>query len=252
MPIELIIESAQDFIKAHREQRATAVIDRFGGHLPDRQLLCFLDSLDWDQLKQEVGMANRGLFFLTSGFRVPMPTRLLERVLPVDQSLPEFEEVIYLHGTTCKDDIGLTMTFAHELQHFVQHAASFDLWLIGTLMINALNREQLNKIGIFKWADVPHELEARIVSKRIAQDLFGEKKTDDTIRQRVDEAVNAGDRTDWEFIRTLPVDEDFNLSKETLKILPRLRPYKLEFQRLFNQNKGVPGVADFNLGEWLT
>jgi hypothetical protein len=45
---------------------------------------------------------------------------ILERVF-IDGPLA-FDDFVYLHGTTCGEDIALSMTFAHELQHCIQHA----------------------------------------------------------------------------------------------------------------------------------
>jgi len=73
-----------------------------------------------------------------------------------------FASVIYLHGSTCEKDVGLTITFAHELQHFLQYANERRLWAVNSLLVNLPNlpTEDLKAI----W-DFPIEREARIVAK---------------------------------------------------------------------------------------
>ena len=69
-----------------------------------------------------------------------------------------FDELIYLHGSTCASEVGLTMTFAHELQHFVQHGNMLTLWAANTL-IPQLPKSVINALGL-RWCDIPHECEA--------------------------------------------------------------------------------------------
>ena len=136
----------------------------------------------------------------------------------------------------------------------MQHALSFDLWLIGTLVTNlatGLDREDLHRIGIFKWADIPHELEARIVAKRVTETLFPKEDVRSLIRQRINEAVTPDDRVDWQFIDNLSIDEPYDLATETRKLLSRLRPYKRRFQAWLSQYKNILGTAGFDLDEWL-
>ena len=65
----------------------------------------------------------------------------------------------------------MTMTFADELQHFVQYGFTRRLWaeggLISRLPKEVIEMEELN------WPDIPHEREARIVAKRVGVKLRG-------------------------------------------------------------------------------
>jgi hypothetical protein len=78
------------------------------------------------------------------------------------------------------------------------------------------------------WSDVPHEREARIVSKRVATRVFGT----DTVREYVDRQISdavskmnaassekdkalwSNDAADWLFIRRVSGDLDYDLVRE--------------------------------------
>ena len=77
---------------------------------------------------------------------------------------PAFDDFIYLHGSTCSSAMGLTMTLAHELQHFIQHSQQTRLWAANSL-IPKLKKATIRALGL-RWCDIPHEREARIVSSR--------------------------------------------------------------------------------------
>ncbi len=127
MPVTLEIKTEEAAVKAKRKAAAQRVLDYFDGSLPPSRLLCFLDDDDPLTLKGERGAANRGLYgpihdstpladwpdYVTScisvddGISLPFP-----RVI---------DDLVYLYGSTCANEVGLTMTLAHELQHAIQH-----------------------------------------------------------------------------------------------------------------------------------
>ena len=106
-----------------------------------------------------------------------------------------FDGLIYLHGTTFDDEVGLVMSLSHELQHAVQHTKNRTLWLVNTL-VNSLNKSLFKRLNI-KWADIPIEAHARIVSKRTAEQIFVSEKVAAYIDRRIAAPVNEDDRADW-------------------------------------------------------
>lgn len=168
MSFSLHIKSADVGTESHRRQLAEGVLRWFGDRLPNLQLLCFLDDEEWQDLREKAGIDNRGAHFPLGGAlpRFAYPPVYLQELLAVNRKIV-FDNLIYLYGSTCTQDIGLTMTLAHELQHFVQYGCSRRLWAANTLIPN-LPREVIARLQL-TWCDLPHEYEARLVSKRVAE-----------------------------------------------------------------------------------
>jgi hypothetical protein len=120
------------------------------------------------------------------------------------------------------------MTFAHEMQHFVQHASVPALWAANSLIHN-LPKRVIAALAL-TWCDIPHEREARIVSKRTAECLLGAEATRRYIDAKIAERVTNDDAADWQFIRDLDTSTPYDLARETGLFFPRLRDYKSELE----------------------
>jgi len=161
-----------------------------------------------------------------------------------------FDYVIYLHGSTCVDRVGLTMTFAHELQHFVQqHGSAQRLWaenqLIKTL-ITTLPEGERTALGLM-WSDIPIEREARIVSKRTAETLFGAEPVRQFIEQRIIEAVDKCDAANWRFIQGIVFPIQIDLAGDTQRLYHQLKGYRLRLEELLQEMKKQPEFKDVEL-----
>jgi hypothetical protein len=191
MPPVVRVKSADGVVKKQREAAAQRVLDLFGARLPALGLLCFLDDEDWQALK-EIGASIRGFYtdLRRGGVLWSQAPEYLTECLVVDDQLA-FDRFIYLHGSTCLKEMGLTMTFAHELQHFVQHCNDPQLWAANTLIPN-LPEAVITVLGL-RWCDVPHEREARIVSKRTAENLLGAEVVAQYINEKIAEGVTVQD-----------------------------------------------------------
>jgi hypothetical protein len=253
-----IYVKAQDPVaKATRETTAQRVVAQFGKQFPDGRLLCFLDDVDHQPLKDRIGAANRGfceplsepLFENTLWFYYP--DYLKARILVEESSslLPvrAFDHVIYLHGSACSNEVGLAITFAHELQHFVQYVTARKLWAQNRL-VPELPRHIIEHLHL-NWFDIPSECEARIVSIRIAKTLFGSEPVREFMNRRVAEAIDVGEVADSEFIRGLvgSVPASYDLAGETEKIFGRLEPYKQEFANILENAKANSYFADITV-----
>ena len=111
------------------------------------------------------------------------------------------------------------MTFAHELQHFVQYAYLKPLWAANTLLIN------LQDAAFTVWWDFPIEIEARLNAKRIAEELFGRDSVREFLTQRINEKLTDSDAADWSFIRGLDTSCSYDLWKETSELVKRHRAH---------------------------
>jgi hypothetical protein len=136
------VKSYDADVRAKREATASSVVREFGGGLPDLKLLAFFDDGDDPDIRRDLGPANRGFHAPIKENRptTAWPLRMTNLIfVPVDGSpfgrtRRVFDNGIYVHGSTCTDETALIMTFAHELQHFVQYGFSRRLWAEGGLI----------------------------------------------------------------------------------------------------------------------
>ncbi len=183
MPPTVIVKSADVLIKSQREAAAKRVITQFGDQIPDRKLLCFFDDEDWKDFRDRFGIANRGFYRqLSEGPLMSWPRYLQNHIFVQNLQAPPwrqlaFDHVTYLYGSTCSDEVGMTMTFAHELQHFIQRSNGIHMWAANSSAA-WLDKTTLAATGL-RPCDIPHEREARIVSKRTAEQLFGAATCDE-------------------------------------------------------------------------
>ena len=246
MPTKIIVKPRYSSVRVNIEEQAQAVLNEFKDTLQsDRKLLCFFDDKDCQSFKQEFGNANRGLFRpLKDDSRLEdyWPNYLREVLhVPMGGLSYEFHEVIYLHGSTCSNPIGLTMTLAHELQHSVQHSKSPKLFWANHLPTQ-LDRSVIKTLEL-RCCDIPFEFEARIVAKRITQRLFQTSEVDSFIDEEL--AKSDGADSDWKCIKEIDTSiADYDLLGETRKLFQKLTAYEAHFVELL---KGDLDLTDVEL-----
>ena len=114
MSIGLVVRSRHSGGGKNRSKLAGEVIGSYREKLGLVALLCFLDDVDHEPFKRDMGAANRG-FYIPLRDSTPH-----DRVFPeyltnalFDESLMDprrlFDELIYLHGSTCEDPVGLAV-----------------------------------------------------------------------------------------------------------------------------------------------
>ena len=103
-------------------------------------VLCLIDDVDFHWLKAKYGETNRGQFAAPirgTGLQEVVPRYFYDFVAPMDSHTYElnylFDSVIYLHGTTCEQDLGLVLTLAHKLCHFLQYANARGTWAANSI-----------------------------------------------------------------------------------------------------------------------
>ena len=161
---------------ARREEAARQVVLAFGP-LPPSRLLCFFDEQDCWAFKDEnigFGKANRGLSGpVTSPADLEgWPFDVTERLFPAaagNENESAYDFVTYLHNSSCENPVGMTMTFAHELRHFVQWATMPAVWKAN----ERFKSRRLDRGVGFDSHELPIEKDARIVSKQIAIRIHG-------------------------------------------------------------------------------
>jgi hypothetical protein len=249
--VTIEVKSYETRVKAQREAAAQRVLQEFEP-LPDAKLLAFFDGEDSEALKRSIGRENRGCYFpiRDGGLIAYMPGLMVNLVLPPMATKRVFNHAIYLHGSTCADATALTMTFSHELQHFVQHETRFELWAVSSLIPylpkEVIDNEQLN------WSDIPHEREARIVAKRNGVRLCGADAVKHYIARKISENATPRDVEDWRFSEQLDPSTPYDLEAETKRIFQRLMPYKNDLENVLADSvKSDPDFRDISLAPYF-
>ena len=242
MPVTLRVEAEDAAVKTQREILAQRVINYFGLCLPDSRLLCFLDDEDPPTLRGDHGPANRGLYMPIHdlGDLDGWPKDVRECIYPSNRYGSRsrvFDDLVYLYGSTCIDEVGLTMSLTHELQHVIQHAGNRRLWAANTL-INDLKRETVSALGL-TWADIPTEVEARIRSKCVAESLVGKQRVRKYINKRIGQRATEADVADWEFVRSLTTSSSVDLVAGTQLLFERLRECRSEIEVAFGRKEAM-------------
>jgi hypothetical protein len=149
-----------------------------------------------------------------------------------------FASIIYLHGSTCESDIGLALSFAHELQHFLQYSQKKSVWAMNTLLIDLRNEE-------FKvWWDFPIEIEARVIAKRVAEELFGTKPVNEYILARIAAQITDNDVEDWRFVQGIDAAVLYDLAEATKPLVQR---HRQALEKLLEQRREDPDYFNVTL-----
>jgi len=233
--INIYVKSSIPPVKERREKTAARVGIYFKTNFPlpaQRKVLCYLAE---DNLLQRYigGPENRGFHFplqkeLTSWW--PEDIRGLT-------TLVSAHSLVYLHGSTCESELALTITLAHELQHFLQYSVRPNLWAADSLL-----QKLVPNVGLQAGWEAPAEMEARIVSKRVATNLYGPDRVAAYIGERIEEAMSSRDRESWEALQSLDPLTDYDMSAETESLIRHYRQ-KLKSIQALPENASLPGAT---------
>jgi hypothetical protein len=255
MPAVVHVKAGDPAVRKQREALAKRVLEQFADAFTDCRLLCFFDDDDCLEFKQIMGESNRALYrrvsdntafagwpeYITDSIFVDDPSSIWRKRV-VDQ-------FIYLHGSTCSDMVGMTMSFAHELQHAVQRTTVPEL-LSANGLVRLLPRTVIQSVGI-QWSDIPTEREARAVAKRIAVTLHGSEGVEQFLAQRASTTTDPVDLADLEFIQALNTSTPYILKDETLSLFRRLKNCRAEIEETIEFLKSDPDFESVNLNLFL-
>jgi hypothetical protein len=219
MHSEIFVKHADSIVCRQREAAARAVLSAFGD-LPTNRLLCFFDDQDCSALKDEssgFGKANRGVsgpISNPSALR-GWPDDAISSIYPsfsLDDNNRAFDFVTYLHDSSCEDPVAMTMTFAHELRHFVQWARMPKVW-----KANERFRDWLRNFDTgFDSHELPIEKDARIIAKQIAIRIHGREAVDHYVAESIANPVDDLDRRNWRFVYGIDVTKPYDVEIETM------------------------------------
>ena len=170
MTVDIVVGVRDPQERSRLQDLASQVIRLVDAPIPEARMLCLLDGVDCQYLKDQTGGVNRGIHSDDPDPEMRRFVRDRLRELGEPESRAEYQTLVYLHGTTCSTDVGLAMTLAHEYQHFKQSIGMRPVY-VASFLIGKCD-ELLGERALI-WSDVPHEREWRIVSKRVAVVEFG-------------------------------------------------------------------------------
>jgi hypothetical protein len=238
MPVKFHVKSADAEIKANREKTAQRVHDCFNSTLPDTRVLVFLDDEDCEELKSDLGATNRAIYIPIQDDRsmpgIPNYVRSKTYTYEGLQRISTVDDLVYLHGSSCADEVGMTMTIGHELQHVVQHNKTQVLWRVNALF-NGIGSKNVTMLGL-RLSDIPIEVEAKIVGKRVAEEIFGQERVKQCIAKKIADVPD--DIGDWKFVQTLMPSMTVDLEAETRRLLVRARPCREKLEDLWRRTRG--------------
>jgi hypothetical protein len=245
------IKSRDPVVGQQREADAKRVLDQFSDSLLNCRLLCFLDDEDCQEFKFLLGAENRGFHrpINDSSTFQGWPEYLTECIFVDDRTSiwfkRVFDHVIYLHGSTCAERVGTTMTLAHELQHVVQRVHVPEL-LRANGLFRLLPKTLIQSVGL-QWSDIPTEREVRAVAKKIAVELHGAKAVEEFLAQRVSAAKDPLELADACFIQGLDTSTPYVLKDETLGLFRRFKNYRTQFEAGIELTKSNPDYEPVDL-----
>jgi len=198
--------------------------------LPSKRLYRYFAVKDDTYLAGVMGRHFRGFHIPLAG-RNDLPDYLRDCFFvpfeKFDQSMTfeqmvAFDNLIYIRRETCSDTIGCVITYAHELQHFTQHGYTPRLWAVNTALYNDLEAFDATAAPI----DIPHEREANIIAKRVAEEILGVE----AVRKYAEEQIKLMEAADepaqaarWKFFRDVPSFTKYDLLAATV---PFVEKYK--------------------------
>jgi len=149
------------------------------------------------------------------------PLEHFTEVVPFEKMVA-FDNLIFVRNSTCLDATGCVITYAHELQHFTQYGHTPRLSVVNSDLYSSLKKFEPTSIA----TDVPHEREANIVSKRVAEAICGKAAVRAFAEEQVRfmERVNEPDQRErWIFFRDVPAATEYDLLAETIPLVEKYK-----------------------------
>jgi hypothetical protein len=173
-----------------------------------------------DLLTKEVGRYFRGVQFSTLATDT-VSFHVREQYLP-SSGVIHYDYLVYIRDTTCLDPTGCVVTYAHELQHIAQHGRFPRLMAPNSVLRANFKKYKETATEI----DIPIEVDANIVSKRVAERLCGVE----SVRRFAEEQVHFMEKEGavdqivrWKFFRDTPSSNPYDYVEETLKLVQKYK-----------------------------
>jgi hypothetical protein len=243
--VTLQVQAKDPTVEAGRTATAKLVLDYFQFNVPGSHLLCFLDDIDFAELKSGKMKGNRGVFVasLSSSIRAnypPLPYYVKDMYGLSHYIGRRYGSLIYIHGSTCEPRESLVITLAHELGHFTQSSQHRGLY----------EADRILECYRGYRPDLPSESDAFLVSKRIATELCGEELIRDYAESQIEIAEDR-DRPRWEYFLSLSLDDPLSFAEKTrLQCQEHQTPLNIMIRRDAAKYKRSFPRFDFDKSDW--
>lgn len=150
---------------------------------------------------------------------------------PTFMEMLAFENLVYIRNSTCIDPIGFVLTLAHELQHVTQRYKSRKILSANSMLYHNLAKT-IDRQTTLTPIDIPHEQDANVVSKRVAETIFGPelvRKYAEVQISLFEDLSRCGDRdahaehVRWKFFNQYDSSVPYDLQAKTI---PLVEQYK--------------------------
>jgi hypothetical protein len=232
MGYELIFLDAAK--KTELEPLCEQVLKRF--ELPQQELIAIFD----DEERQELTLFTPSLgkefcgFFRANlyGMR-PFPQKIKDDYLWKDGKW-RCDVFIYLRSRTCQSPTGAAITFAHELQHFMQYGFSRKVW--------QANHDLQQIIEGFPWY-FPDERDALTVSRSKIEEICGK----DRVRGYAEQQIGLKRHPEkWGFFLGSETEKPFDFLQATILLV---NEYKEALKNKFPVSERRPD-PDYTKERW--
>jgi hypothetical protein len=161
--------------------------------------------------------------------RICWPEELVSHVSDPDNGIAfKCDVAIYVRKVTCERPTEATITFAHELQHFMQYGRHYQEWLANSSLVEVASPEMLDP----KPWDFPCEHEAQLVSKRVAEAILGSEEVG---RYASEEIRSGNDPQKWTFFQGLDTSQEYDFAENTRQME---RTFKGKLDALYRKQCG--------------
>jgi hypothetical protein len=237
-PIEPTLKFRSNDLKASLESESQRVLTQFQ-YLPPLRLLCYFDNESPEWLQIERGKFSGIHASIIGGGKWP---HYVEKYFYHPMGHFAFDNLIYLPGSQyTRKGIAFVMVFAHALQHFVQWGESRKIAKANNLLFNNIARWYPDT-KLRSW-NIPHHREAMMVSKRVAEELYGIEEVAVFINAQILDGQhenNMSKKELWEVYRDLLPSTPYNALEETDRLVQEYREKLLELE---------PEI-DFSIPQW--
>jgi hypothetical protein len=184
----------------------------------------------------EYGGYYRGVHISSPNFGY-LPPELRKRLSPrqkrpkTGNETPEFDNLIYIRHSTCADQTGCVITYAHELRHMEQCSRFPNLMEMNGVFRRNLRVWDSNATEI----DIPAERDANLTARKVAVAICGEVRVKKFVEEQI-QLMGREHATDqmnrWMFFRDI---QSCDLRAETLALVQKykdqLRKIRIDVDR---------------------